>query len=501
MKCSAYLSGNIVVCLLLGTVRAPLWAQEANVPVPAETLYVSLATCVERALTLGEEMGLAEADRIAAIGQYRQARADALPQLSLNASYTRQFESIYRQEGSFGDIRPFEPDTLAPLEERVRDLEIALPTAPLASLSGLFSGPFGSEHRYGVTLGVTQKVFEGGSIVAAVRAAKHALRAFENRRDDSALEVRLLVREAYLAALLADRSVEIATLGLQQADTQLQRVRARQEVGQSAEFDLLQAEVQRDNQLPLVRAALNARSVAYLQLAALANLPANTPLVLTTPLLAEVTLPEEPLAAIDTTRIFADALSNIGISALEEELQARRQAITVAGRDSWPALSLFGTYSNQAYPSDGWPNRGDWIQDVSAGASFNWFLFDGLRSRGAVQTSRAQASMSEYNLQKAREAIQLVVDLEIGELLRAAELLRSRARTVQLALRAQELATLRFEEGASSLLEVEDARNALQVAQLSEASARHDYLLALARLERYTGRPLFTDVARQVGGD
>lgn len=503
MKTASTLAKKLALALVPALGGLPLQAQERPLAAaPAETLRVSLRECVERALTLGEEMGTAEADRSAAVGIYRQARADAFPQLSLNSSYVRQFESVYRQEGGFGAIEPFEPDTLAALEERVRDLEIALPTAPFASLAGIFdSGPFGSAHRYGVTFGLTQKVFEGGSIVAAVRAARHALRAFENRRDDSSVDVRMRVRETYLSALLADRAVGIAALGLQQADTQLRRVRARQEVGQTAEFDLLQAEVQRDNQLPLLRAAQNSRGVAYLQLAALANLPANTPLVLTTPLLADVVLPVEPLAAFDTTGIYASALRNFGITALAEELQARRHAVTVAGRDAWPALSLFGTYSYQAYPSDGWPSRDDWLQDASAGAALNWYLFDGFRARGAVQTSRAQAAMAEYNLQKGREAVQLVVDLQLGELLRAAELLRSRTRTVQLAQRAQELASLRFEEGASSLLEVEDARNALQVAQLSEASARHDYLLALARLERYTGRPLFADMARQVGGD
>ena len=491
------------IAVLAGLAPGMTWAQ-ADAPAPAwpETLVISLRECTERALELGEEMLRAEADRDAAHGYYRQARADVFPQLVLGSTYTRRFQSVFSQEGGFGSIQPFEPDTLAPLDQRVRDLEIALPTAPFASLSGLFdAGPFASAHSYDVRLGLSQKVFEGGSIVAAVRAAKHALRAFENRREDRGAEVRLLVREAYLAALLADRAVSITELGLEQAETQLRRVRARADAGQTSEFELLQAEVQRDNQYPFVRAAENSRDVAYLRLASFANLPVNSTLVLRTPLLAGVELPPQPLATIDTTGIFSAALRNLGIAAFEEEVKAREAAVTVAGRDAWPALSLFGTYSQQAFPRDGWPSQDEWVQDANADAALSWKLFDGLRTRGQVQTSRAEASRSRYDLQQARESIQLLVEQQIGELMRAAELLRSRTRTAQLARRAMELANLRFEEGASSLLEVEDARTALQTAELSEASARHDYLSALARLERYTGRPMFSDLIAQSGNE
>lgn len=311
----------------------------------------------------------------------------------------------------------------------------------------------------------------------------------------------MLVREAYLAGLLGDRSAEIAELGLEQAETQLERVRARYDVGDAAEFDLLQAEVQRDNLIPTVTAARNARAIAYLQLAGVANLPSNVPLQLTTPLLDRAGLPPDPFAVVDTAGVVQAALENAGIVALEEELGARRSAVTVARSDAWPALSLFANYSKQAYPSDVWPERGDWRTDANAGLLLNWNIFDGLRTRGAVNQSSADVARTEQILQQQREAVQLVVAREIGELGRAAEELRSRTRTVQVAQRAFELATLRYEEGASSLLEVEDARVALQVAQLSEARARHDYYVALTRLERYSGRPLFTRLVEQMGGE
>jgi outer membrane protein len=495
----AQLRGALLASAVAAGLAVPLApARGAALP---DSLRLTLRDCTERALQYGEEMQIAAANLRSAHGAYVQARSDVFPQLNFNSGYTHQFESVYRSADSFS-FKPFAPDTLAPIEDRVRDLEKNLPTAPLASFAGIFSsGPFGSVHRWDASLGATQKVFEGGSVWAAVKVARHALGSFESRYEDRKVEVTLQVREAYLGAALADRAVAIARLGLQQADTQLQRVRSRQEAGEASEYDLLQGEVQRDNQMPVVKRAENARDVAYLHLARIANLPLGVPLVLTTPLLGDLPLPPDPMAVVDTTGLEAAALRASGITAIAEEVDARRDAVTVSGASAWPALSLFANYSEQAYPSDFWPQRGAWYKDVNAGARLSWTFFDGFRTKGAKTQAQAMVTITEQNLELAREELLIAIHQDLGELNRAAADLHARTRTVGLARRALDLATLRYDEGASSLLEVEDARTAYQVALVSESTARHDYFAALARLERYSERPLFTDLVRQLGAD
>jgi outer membrane protein TolC len=209
----------LTILFTVGPVGAQPGAAKLSLDVriaPGDTLRVSLRDCIDRAIAVGEEIRIAEADLASARGLYEQVRSDVLPQLTLSGNYVRQFETIYSQEGVDFGIEPFVPDTLATLEQRVRDLENALPTAPLAGLSGLFSaGPFASEHRWDVSLGLSQKIFEGWGLQAAVRVARHGLRSYEDRLADRETEVRMLVREVYLGALLADRTAEIAELGLE----------------------------------------------------------------------------------------------------------------------------------------------------------------------------------------------------------------------------------------------------------------------------------------------
>jgi outer membrane protein TolC len=469
----------------------------ATVAAPGDTLRLGLTECVAQALGQGEEMRQAQDEYATVHAAYVQARSSALPRLSFSTTYTRAIKSAFSESADTG-VKPFEPDTLnMDLLQRIRDLEEALPTAWLSGLGQLFSSTgFASENTWVASLGLTQTVFRGGSIWNAIAGAGHALRAAEATRSDRENEIVLQVRQAYLGALLADRSAHIAGLALSQSENQLERVRQRQEAGGASEFELLQAEVQRGNQIPLVKQAQLMRQVADLELRRLVNLPVNVPLRLTTPLLDGAAMPAQP-AVFDTLGLVAAALRSPSLIAAEEMSKAYRRAVSVAAADRWPGLSLYANYSQQAYPKDPIPRRGDWFEDVNAGLRLDWTLFDGFLTQGAVQAAKAKQRMTENGLTQAREGVREAVIQSEYDLQRSAADLEARARTVELARRAFELANIRYEEGASDLLEVADARTAYQIAQTNEAQARHDYFVALARLERYTGRPLFAAAAPQ----
>ncbi|MDM7915745.1 MAG: TolC family protein [Candidatus Eisenbacteria bacterium] len=347
---------------------------------------------------------------------------------------------------------------------------------------------------------MTQKVFQGGSIWSSIQAAKHAMEAARDMRTDQEQEVVLRTRQAYLGALLADRSVTIARLTYEQAETERQRVELRQGTGEASEFDLLQAQLQSENQIPVIKRAESFRVIAYLELRRLANIPPSQPMVLTSTVLASERV-LDAAATVDTTGLVDDALRSASVRALQEQVEARRHAVTVAASDKWPELNLFANYSKQAFPSDVFPTASDeWLNDVNAGVRVNWALFDGFRTKGAIQESKARRIAAQLNLQQAREQVREAIVQSRGELDRAASDLRARTATVRVAERAHELARLRFEEGASSMIELNDARISLEIAQTNEAQARHDFFVALARLERYSGRPLFASLVSTIEG-
>jgi outer membrane protein TolC len=214
-----------------------------------------------------------------------------LPQLNLSTVYTRQAESFLR---SGPGVPPFAPDTTASLDQRVSDLEEALPGSGFYALDQLFSSSaFASQNAWGIVLSLEQKLFQGGSLWGSVAAAQHALRASELNEADTREEIAYQVRLAYLDALLAERTVRIFELGLEQGENHLQQVRLRQEAGAVSQFDLLQAEVERDNQIPPLRKARESRARSA-RPGRLYSLPSAGPIVLTDPFLGDVAVPAEP---------------------------------------------------------------------------------------------------------------------------------------------------------------------------------------------------------------
>jgi outer membrane protein TolC len=200
---------------------------------------------------------------------------------------------------------------------------------------------------------------------------------------------------------------------------------------------------------------------------------------------------------LDTTGWVAAAYGAPGLRGLEQVAAARQHAVKIAGAERWPELSAFASLSQQAFPSDVWPASNDWRRDARAGLTVSWSLFDGFETKGVIQEAKANQSDAERELARARESVRQAVIQQRGELLRAAADLRARTRTVEVARRAYALAQLRYDEGASGLFELEESRRDAQIAESNEARARYDYFTALARLERYTGRPLFPGSAER----
>jgi len=454
----------------------------------ADTLRLSLGACEARALGDGEEARIAETRLRTARARYLVARASVLPHLEWTSSYTQQLESIY-QGTTGGDA--FSADTTKSIEERLREVEKALPNAGFYSIGQLFSNSsFASKHAYLGTLSASQKLFQGGFLWHSIAGARHALRGAESARDDGIADVVLGVRQAYLDALWADREVEIAALALAQAESQLHRVTLRAEAGGTSEFERMRAEVNRDNQRPTLQWAKNEREQRYLDLRRLVNLPAESPLRLSSPLLDPERLPIESMS-VDTSGWVASSFEAPALRGLEQDAEAERHRVAIAGAARWPELSLFASLSQQAYPGDLSPKASEWRRDARAGVSLHWTLFDGLETKGTIQLAKVERDYAEIEYTRAREATRQAVLGGRGELLRALEDLRARSGTVAVARRAYELARLRYDEGASSLIEVEETRRDLELAERNEARSRRDFLVALARLERVTSRPLF----------
>lgn len=485
---------RVVVAIAVAvTVGVPRAGAAQAVPAPSDTVQMSLADALARAQERSEEVRIAEAQVDQAEAQVASARSELLPQVNTQLSYTRALRSVFQGTGfEIPDSLRFEPDSLAPVLDRIRYLENNADNAAFEALGGLFGDlPFGREHTWNALATVQQPVFSM-RIFSAVQLAGAAAEAALARYEEAVADVSLSVADAYLAAALAEESAHIVEASVALATAHLAQVRLQLDAGVASELDVLRADVELENLRPQLAQANNARDLAASNLKRLVNLPADTEVALTTPLSTDAgDLPAVGAIALPSLAEAEPQLARrASIRAAQAQIEIRRQQVDIARAAFYPTVNLSGNFGRQAFPSGVFPSGGDWRDDWNVGLSLSWPLFQGFRRKAELDAARAQVQQAELESAQLEEGVRLEYDGALRELERAQLQIEAALRTVAQAQRVYELTELRFREGLATQLDVSDARLALQQARLNQATAYHDYYLGVARAQRALGQPV-----------
>lgn len=271
---------------------------------------------------------------------------------------------------------------------------------------------------------------------------------------------------------------------------------------------MLRSRVERANLEPLALQAAADRDVALLEMRRLLDIPVEEPLLLTTVLSPETV---RALAERTATDDAPDAL-RASVRSAELTVRAKRAGIRVARADLLPQMSMFFNFGYLALPAfNGFPtvmgktgnsycaagssptakcHNNGWFPDRNFGVNFSWAAFDGLRAKGNLDLAQAQAKISEITLNQVREQAAIETSRARNELARAIAAFGARQQNSAEADEAYQLATLRYQRGLSTQLEVSDAQYALLTARSTEAHATFDLYLAAAELARVRGRDI-----------
>jgi outer membrane protein TolC len=458
-----------VISLVVLPAVLPLRAQSPAPEAVADTLRLSVEDAVTLAQRQSDEVGIAAARAAVADARFGAARANALPQLRLNSTYTHVYESARGQ-----------------------------------AVGSVFNQP----NTYTVNANLSQTVFQGGKLVNATRSAGELREAARlDEREQRAL-VTLEVQRAYLQALYTARIAALQDTNLTLASSRLAQVEQFERAGQAARYDVLRARVERANLEPLAIQAHSDQELALLDLKRVLNVPIAQPVVLTSRIDAGAAAAILAQLA-DTTA----AIDRASVRAAERTVASRKLDISVARADYLPTVSAFiqsgysafpltgqgfptsrGTLDESFCPTGSAPGRlcqnGGFFSDRQAGVNVSFPLFDGFRVKSNVDLAQAQERLAELELRQQREAAAVEVAQARAELRRAQAVFAARQQNSAEAAEAFRLASLRFSRGLSTQLEVSDAQLALLTAESTEARATYDLFLASAGLARALGQPI-----------
>ena len=509
---------NFLVAGLIFASPVLAHSQVTTPAAPATNLQVSgtalsLDDAVKMAEGQSEAVSIARAGVQRTEGQLLQARSQYFPQINGSGSYTRTLKSQYSGFGGNADtttkvVSPPAPcdaylkDATASTTDRLFGLEqssrCALGLNPFASLSSL---PFGQANVYNLGLSFSQSLFTGGRVGAQNAAAAASGRSAKIELTAQRAQIILDVTQAYYDAALADRLVAITDASFTQTENVLKQVQLNKNVGNVSEFELLRAQVTRDNQRPQVIQRRSDREVAYLRLKQLLNIPLEQPIALTTSIEDTSGLPAGiHMAGLNVTSFEAPdtATSNrAAVRQASEAVQAQEQLLTVAHSQRLPSLSLTSQYGAVAYPTNGIPGKSDFRANWTVGVAASVPIFTGGRIRGDEMIAQANLAESRARLQQVREFASLDARVALNALNQANAAFEASRGTSEQATKAYTIAEVRYKEGISTQLELNDSRILLEQSNANRALAARNLQIARMKLALLANLPLSSGASAQ----
>jgi outer membrane protein len=472
-------------------------AQAKDTSSRPQVRQLSLDDALASAEAKSPDLAIARAGVTRAEGQRDKAHSQFLPQIFGTAGYTRTLRSQF-QGLSFGNdtagpptCSSFMVDPNASVNQRLSLLESALGcgagSSPIGSLQNL---GFGAANQWNLGLSLQQNVFTGGRVTAQYRAANAGRRSATIGLTAARAQLTLDVTQAYYDAQLADRLVAIAEATLSQADTTLAQTRLGRQVGNAAEFDLLRAQVTRDNQVPVLIQRRSDRDVAYVRLKQLLHLPLTDSVALTTSLDDSTAARSGTVSTLLAQAPDTAAESRAPVRQAAENVTAQKSAVTVAHAERIPSLSLSSAFGRVAYPSGIFPSWSDFRSNWTVGGSLTLPIFTGGNIHGDEQIATAGLQQARAQLQQTRELAELDARNALNKLQAAQAQMNASRGTAQQAARAYQIATVRYREGISTQTELNDAQIQLQQAEANRATAARDLQVARMRLALLRDLPL-----------
>ena len=358
-------------------------------------------------------------------------------------------------------------------------------------------GPFTQpDKNWNTGLQITQNIYEGGQLRAAVKAARatkfQALAQYQTTLMDTLLNV----QTAYYDVLLAAQQIIVNEASVNLLQKELEDQQHRFNAGTVPHFNVLQADVALANERPaLIQAKNNYRNSKN----TLANLLGyNLPREIweDIPLNLNDTLAAEPYEVKLPDAIQKALSQRSELQALRETAELERLNIISAKAGYKPTVSVFAGY--------GWFNakfsppvtQDHEISGWDAGAQFTWNIFDGALTYGKVIQAKALYEKSETTLDDQARQIELQVRTAYSDFVEAKETLDSQEKVQEEAEEALREARARAQAGTGTQLDELNAETQLTQSRTTQIQALHDYETARAKLERAIGNQVVTTVGR-----
>lgn len=442
-----------------GLIRVPCRNTEVAWAQQVERNTFTLSGSIGYVLEKSREFQVAVKDVELAEEKVKEARAALLPQLTLNSGYTFNGDlPTIVLDGNFPPGLGGPPSGSSESEP----IEIEM----------------GAQHNFQGRVQVSYPLFTWGQLGNLYRQAILGKQAAERALEAIQLDIELKVRQAFHGVLLADAFIEVAEAALTQVEKRHAIAEEQKAAGVSTRLEVIRANVQIVNTRSQLIQAQNQRKLAEENFKLTLGLPLEETIRIEGELVTES-------KSVDIDQAIVMALARrpeIQQIDLQEQIGEKRIKVAKAGNK--PMLSTFGNYNfndseRQAFDTS-------W----SVGLSIQIPIFDGYATQAQVNQAQVSLDQIQVNKQQLLDGIRVEVKAAVFDLQAAEALIHAQAGIIEQAAEGLRIANVQYEAGLITGVELTDVELSHTQAQVNRLQAVHDYIIAVARVERAIGSRL-----------
>jgi outer membrane protein len=419
---------------------------------------LSLQECVQTAIEKNPDVKLSDFDMQRAAVNWRQSKADMLPNISGDINHT------------LNQGRSIDPSTNGYVNQQ------------------------NTTGSYSLSAGVT--LFNGLRLLNNLKSSQYAYEASKMELQQGKDQLMLNVILAYLQILTNTDLLQQANKQVEVTRKQVERLELMNQEGAIKPSDLSDLKGQlADNKLSIITSQ-NSLNSARLSLSQLMNVPYNKDLEVERLRADQVTM------EYNTTpdSIFNIALEQLAIiKAADLRTKSAEKAVQAARGNLFPSVGLgagfYTPYSSTARDTSAQKIAyydqlsNNYRTNVGIGISIP--IFNNFRYRNRIALAKIDLQSASFTAQTRQIQLKQAIERDYFNMTAARN--KYEALVEQLAAYAESFraAEVRFNAGASTSVDYLIAKNNLDRANLNLIIARYDYVLRTKILDYYMGKPLW----------
>ena len=460
--------------------------------------FLSLDSCRALALANNKDLLISNEKINAAHYQHKAAFTNYLPSFSATGTYMRnQKEFSLLNNDQKAALSGLGTNLAGPLQQAAGIIaqlhpEIASQIPALgASLTSAFNEAGSSlvdalrtdtRNVYAGAITLTQPLYMGGKIRSYNKITKYAEELAQQQHQGGMQEVIMSTDQAYwqVISLVNKKKLAEGYLKLlQQLDSDVEKMIAE---GVATKADGLSVRVKVNEAEMTLTKVEDGLSLARMLLCQLCGIDLSSPITL-----ADENMEDIPLLTPETHFDMSTAYANRPeIRSLELATQIYKQKINVTRAEHLPSIALMGNYmvtNPSVFNSFENKFKGMWNVGVMVQIPI-WHWGEGIYK---TKAAKAEARIAQYQLQDAREKIELQVNQSAFKVKEASKKLVMATKNMEKADENLRYATLGFKEGVIATSNVLEAQTAWLSAQSEKIDAQIDVKLTEIYLKKSLG--------------